>query len=1286
MGQLTQTTAQVQVILDDADAANVGKTSLTDSTDTTAVAVRKSGFYSLGASSSNAPSTDRAILISAVRDTTATGEIRYGQVAITESNGMWWNRDDGGTLGTWYEAVSTAGTQTLTNKTLTSPVLTTPQINDTSANHQYVFAVSELAADRTVTMPLLTGNDTFVFEAHTQTLTNKTLTSPVLNTSVSGSAVLDEDDMSSNSATQLATQQSIKAYVDSQVTAQDLDFAGDSGTGAVDLDSQTFTIAGTTNEIETSASGQTLTVGLPSAVAITTSLNIASSTTVDGVLDEDNMATNSATKLATQQSIKAYVDAQVATSDTLAEVLANGNTSGGTGLTMSSGDDLTLTGASYNAVWDSSDSALEFADNAKAIFGAGSDLQIYHDGSNSYIKDAGTGDLYIQGEANVRITDGDGNKMFLGQNDGEVQLYHNGTEKFHTQSTGVNVIGTVTVSSSTPTLQFTDTDNNYDATIQGLSGSLVLTADSGAEFGTESIQFKTGATERVRIDASGKVGIGTSSPSFGLSVESDNGSGYAALFRKSSSDPALTIQTTSSITQLQGLNSALNATNDIAMQLSGSNVGIGTSSPSAKLTLNDSGQQVGIDFKEAGTTRAHIEYDGTIPALELGTNGAANVVLKTSNTERMRIDSSGNVGIGTASPTAGVKLHVVNASQVNQYLESTGNATNSILQTGADGNSAYVFNRANAALTFGTNNTERLRIDSSGNVGIGTTSPTFGSGSGLEVSRSGTATVRVERTGSTATSGEFFAGNDKVAIGSTSNTHLELRTNSTERMRIDSSGNVTVKASGVDQARTLSLQGTNGASETYQFNLVADGENAAAKFMVGVGGGAASERMRIDSSGNVKIADGDLEFSATQSNYSINVPDTASSIYNVGDRGNITIKASSSTSGPQASSGGRVLITAGNSNNGQTGDIVLSTGVNIVNSADKGTIRFNIGGTASGDEAARLDASGNLLVGTTDSSLYNNTTGEGVAIHDDHIQIARSGNSPLSLNRQTSDGVIIDLRKAGSTVGSIGTDVTGNAELYIQGGNANDHSLWLRGGDCGIRLDGTANAIIPTEETSGGEDDKVSLGNSTYRFKDLYLSGNINGISAAKSASGNRWGILPEVDSSGVLEIGRYLDFHSTDGDTSDYGARFDFDGTNLICTAPIRANGGVYIGGTGSANHLDDYEEGTWTATSAVTLTANTTPKYTKIGRLVHLVFDLTVATTSSSSDFLINLPFAGITSQYGTGTINYNSSGSALGPINIDGNVGIKIRNVNQSANLLFSNLSGVRIIGSVTYETSA
>ncbi len=85
-----------------------------------------------------------------------------------------------------------SGTVTMTNKTLTSAVLTTPQINDTSADHQYIFAVSELAADRTVTLPLLTGNDEFVFKAHTQTLTNKTLTAPVITGSVTGTATFTD--------------------------------------------------------------------------------------------------------------------------------------------------------------------------------------------------------------------------------------------------------------------------------------------------------------------------------------------------------------------------------------------------------------------------------------------------------------------------------------------------------------------------------------------------------------------------------------------------------------------------------------------------------------------------------------------------------------------------------------------------------------------------------------------------------------------------------------------------------------------------------------------------------------------------------------------------------------------------------------------------------------------------------------------------------------------------------------------------------------------------------------
>lgn len=186
--------------------------------------------------------------------------------------------------------------------------------------------------------------------------------------SITITAFVDEDDMTSDSATLVPTQQSVKAYVDAQITAADLDFQGDSGGAlSIDLDSEVLDIAGGTG-IDTSGSGNTLTVAIDSTVATLTgsqtltnktlttpiissisntgTLTLPTSTdtlvgraTTDtltnktltsavlntgvsgtAVLDEDNMASDSATQLATQQSIKAYVDAQVATANELTEL------------------------------------------------------------------------------------------------------------------------------------------------------------------------------------------------------------------------------------------------------------------------------------------------------------------------------------------------------------------------------------------------------------------------------------------------------------------------------------------------------------------------------------------------------------------------------------------------------------------------------------------------------------------------------------------------------------------------------------------------------------------------------------------------------------------------------------------------------------------------------------------------------------------------------------------------------------------------------------------------------
>ena len=230
--------------------------------------------------------------------------------------------------------VSLTGSETLENKTLTSPTINggtfsgsftgtqdltglvmsgaSPLVFEgaTADAYETTLAFTDPTADRTITF--FNATDTLVGKATTDTLTNKsidlenntltgslaefnsalqsnsftsltgseiltnktlttpTLTSAVLNTGVSGSAVLDEDDMNSNSATKLATQQSIKAYVDATVTADDVDIAADSGSNiAIDLDSEVLTLAGGTG-LGSVASGNTITFNIDSTVTTLT--------------------------------------------------------------------------------------------------------------------------------------------------------------------------------------------------------------------------------------------------------------------------------------------------------------------------------------------------------------------------------------------------------------------------------------------------------------------------------------------------------------------------------------------------------------------------------------------------------------------------------------------------------------------------------------------------------------------------------------------------------------------------------------------------------------------------------------------------------------------------------------------------------------------------------------------------------------------------------------------------------------------------------------------------------
>jgi hypothetical protein len=193
-------------------------------------------------------------------------------------------------------------------------------------------------------------------------------------------------------------------------------------------------------------------------------------------------------------------------SESLAATLSAGNTTSGTDLAVSTGDDIT------------------FADNSKAIFGAGSDLQIYHDGSNSYVSEQGTGPLKFLSNGLQVKNAADDESMIVANQNGAVTLYHDNAAKLATTSTGIDVTGTATVTTAGTAgiLNRLSTDGDIldirkDGTTIGKVGvdngdNLFIEGDSthsGLQFGTSAVlPHKNGIT------ANGVVDIGQAASRF----------------------------------------------------------------------------------------------------------------------------------------------------------------------------------------------------------------------------------------------------------------------------------------------------------------------------------------------------------------------------------------------------------------------------------------------------------------------------------------------------------------------------------------------------------------------------------------------------------------------------------------------------------------------------------------------------------------------------------------------------------------------------------------------------
>jgi hypothetical protein len=419
--------------------------------------------------------------------------------------------------------------------------------------------------------------------------------------------------------------------------------------------------------------------------------------------------------------------------------------------------------------------------------------------------------------------------------------------------------------------------------------------------------------------------------------------------------------------------------------------------------------------------------------------------------EFLAVTSAGDVGIGTNSPTTFsgfLTVHQKNASgNAIHLVETAGGVISQTISTDGAGGRVLIGARSNHPTIFTQNDTERMRIDSSGRVGIGVSDPS----TALDVN--GVINVR--------TSG-FQFGRITTNNTSASDGGLTFQTVSggsfSEAMRIDSSGNVLVgRSSGpytdgnnvrlhvegplpaadgrgqmaiattaaynaTDRKAMLNFSGAydTGALPTFLAGIAGEKENTTNSNYGGAltlhtrpNGGALAERMRIDSNGKIFMTEG-VPFSWADSSQNV-----AAEIY------------------------------------GDSSDNLIFRN------------------TSAKTERMRIDSSGNVLVGRTNPSFGN--TGHILAPSGFVYHERDGGDSVMYLNRLTSDGDIIRFYKDSSTqVGSIGSYV--GTHLRIGSGTAN--VLFVNN-----------TGILPSTSSGAASDGLIDLGDSGRRFKDLYLSG-----------------------------------------------------------------------------------------------------------------------------------------------------------------------------------------------------
>jgi hypothetical protein len=438
--------------------------------------------------------------------------------------------------------------------------------------------------------------------------------------------------------------------------------------------------------------------------------------------------------------------------------------------------------------------------------------------------------------------------------------------------------------------------------------------------------------------------------------------------------------------------------------------------------------------------------------------------------EAMRIDSSGNIGIGTTS--------ITNVQTPTLQLGTNRGAV--AIGTGDIQDNGSTLDIGSARpISFSISGSEKARIDLSGNVGIGVTPESYQElyralqvGNTALIGRHSGGTSEMYLTANSYYDGawKYIVSDEASVISQSAGVISFLNAASgtadatiswSEAMRIDSSGNLLVGKTSADFGATAGVElrgdgrvATGRAGESAVFNrLTSDGDivlfrkDGSEVGSIGTQSGnpyigGTNRGIRFDSA---QIIPADMTASGSNSDNSIDIGDSGVRFKDLYLSGNAY---------------------ADNFIGTDDGDTFIAmTGSDVM--------RFFTGNS----EGARLDASGNLLVGKTSADV----TTQGIVLRGGtgESYFSRTNDNPVYINRNTSDGGLISFRKDGSTVGSIGSSATGSGSMIV--GN----------GTIGImfRSDLTGSAFIAANpSTSAQLDNTLDIGHSAIRFDDIYAT------------------------------------------------------------------------------------------------------------------------------------------------------------------------------------------------------